>query len=84
MLNGSVWFRLAKNILTWLGMAEDGPEWFKMAQNGPDWFRLAQNVPEWPNLGPKHIKTRPKIETALFEDENCQQGLVRVLNLQPF
>ena len=73
MLNGSVWFRLVQNVPTWLGMAEDGPEWFKMAQqNCPEWFRLAQNVPEWPDLGSKHVKTRPNIEKAIFKDEHLQ------------
>ena len=70
--SGSDWLRISQHGLEWLRMALNGSKWSRMVKNGADWFRLAQNVPEWPNLGSKHVKTRPKIEKAIFEDENLQ------------
>ena len=70
--SGSDWLRISQPGLERLRMALNGSKWCRMVKNDLDWFRLAQNVTEWPNLGSKHVKTRPKIEKAIFEDENLQ------------
>ena len=82
--SGSDWLRISQHGLEWLRMALNGSKWSRMVKNGPDWFRLAQNVTELPNLSSKHVKAQPKIEKAIFEDDNLQLTNCKNVNLQPF